>query len=210
MLSKYRFLLFSFLAACALVMTCQVIARNAQAEQSRPYGRFNAPQIIALTEPLCRQIAPEIAAPRLSATPGDKAGLADGTGRTWHVECDDAAGNHVAEFRWDADTGELLYVCHRLLPLQGAPRRRMNQREAVQVAREWLTALEVGGQARHWRFVAAERVKRETWVLYWQAEGRRAFVMLNARSGEVIQIALRRLPTPSSRSLPLSAAKGLQ
>src|ERR1051326_4356860 len=87
-----------------IVFTLLVRAQQHQPEPTvRPYGRYTAQQVLAMTGPLCHVIAPE-AGPLQFQVDRSKD---DFTVHRWYAGGRDATGEGVVRLAWDADTGEL-------------------------------------------------------------------------------------------------------
>src|SRR5207248_1389076 len=107
--TTWRFRLYRTL----ILMTLLLLAARVwyvQGEQARAYGRFNAAQILARSEPLFRVIAPQATTLCLSADRDMRRERDGALRRCWTVECTDEAGHLVATLFWNADTGELSLV----------------------------------------------------------------------------------------------------
>ena len=179
---RYRcFLTFSTLPASALVITHLALTRRAQAEQERPFGRYTTRQVVALTEPLARLVAPEADGLSLSAERIITPRPVGGPLALWSVDGEDRSGEFVVHFDWDADTGELSMVGHRIHETAGSA-RPLSRQEAIQAAWYWLRDLGIAEKAPQWRPVPAPKQKYEVLTVFWQAEGRGAAIQIGLRS----------------------------
>src|SRR5262249_40782206 len=148
----YRFLAVSLFAAIAIAAANFAILRRTQAEQEQRYGHFNARQIIERTEPICRALEPPGSRLRFLTERGAGQQQDGVEQRTWHVECQDETGRHLALFVWNADTGNLLSLGHNTPPPPESSRPyRLNHREIVQAARQWMEVLGITARSSGWR-----------------------------------------------------------
>src|SRR5689334_15015062 len=107
---RFPFLLSVALLGGALAALYVAVTHRNQRVPLQLFGRYNEQQILARTEPLCH----------LFMTPGNNLRLSasqqelqtEPIQRYWMVDCTDEAGNYIASFSWNADSGDLYVAGH--------------------------------------------------------------------------------------------------
>jgi hypothetical protein len=148
------------------------------------------PSILADSEALCRIIAPE------EQTLNFVYYVSELPGRPLcEVECDRKDGACIATFTFNADTAELYVVgCS----WGGSPRRAplMGDIRTVRSACYWLQTLHIAHDVKAWH---ASTVLRGSSLagISLAGEGRRAFVEIDGRTGDLIHAIVKLCKRPS-------------
>ncbi len=146
---------------------------------------FTAQQIIERTKRLCWTVAPEAGRVTMSADRSELEASGGRPVRSWTVECADLAGNLLACFVWNADSGELMSASRSKSAHPRNMTGRMGRQEAVRTAKQWMRSLSISPLATSWR-LRTEPVRRgNAWHIPWQAGDRRATIAFNARTGSL-------------------------
>jgi hypothetical protein len=200
------------LLACALLACVTLRHRQIQTQLKQPFGCYTSQQIIDRTLPLCQTILGTADGLVLSAEHSP-------TGRTgcpplWCVQCSDRYGEYLAEFTWEAWTGELRYIGHADAPSgnAGSPpafapptqaKTALQARtHAAWIAYNWLHRLGVAAEGSRWRLTRApERSmtpSTDAWTSVWRSADHQANIKIGERSGALISV----------QSWPLAAPRG--
>jgi hypothetical protein len=154
------------------------------------YGQYTARQVLDITEPLCRALAPQggdllLTADRIKAQRQGR------LIRFWGVECTDVKGRHVAFFLWNADRGVLQYAGSAQPPLPAADRQApMNRQEAIRASWRWLCTLGVAGNPEGWRLAGAPLNFNNSWRIAWQRGSLRINAHIDGLSGHLMLFAV--------------------
>ncbi len=187
-----RFLLLAGLLIGGVLLCAYLV----KAHQLRPYGRYTAPQILARADALCRIVAPEKARLHLVATEEESFRHNSVCQHRWNVNCTDPAGEYVANFVWNADTGTLLRLGHAILPLSASDRRPLGRREAVRREGEWLRRLGIVAEGGEWRQREPPIQDARGWTFSWQV-GKSCGVLKMDSSGDMLTyLSLLEAPSP--------------
>jgi hypothetical protein len=164
--------------------------RQIQVQQEQPFGRFTRQQIIDRTLPLCQTI--------LGTTDGlmlcaecDQTNLPDGRTRLWWcVECVDSAHKPLAEFLFDAQTGDLSVTTYDAWTAAspGSLTPEQARARAVWLSYRWLCRLGMTAEGG-WRLAQEpERSAKRSavWTTRWRSADHRARVNVNVGSGELV------------------------
>jgi hypothetical protein len=164
--------------------------RHIRTQQEQPFGHYTRQQIIDRTMPLCQTILGQTDGLMLS-TERLRSTSPDGRTGLWrHLPCTDGKGMPLAEFFWDARTGDLSVTTYDAwtaaspgsLPPEQAKGR------AAWLSYRWLCRLgmsEGGG----WRLMQEpERSAKRSavWYTHWRSSDHQARVQVNAGSGELV------------------------
>jgi hypothetical protein len=185
-------------AALALAGYICLRQRQIQATQEQPFGRYTARQIVDQTLPLCRTLQPE--ADRFALSIEHTLGT-DPRGkpwRFWDVEYTDKTGAYLAKFTWDAQTGELDWVSHRISEVLARPpafashtrpwTEGQTRARAAWLGYRWLCRLGFAEAGSRWRLTKAPEPTPGTdaWFTLWRSGERVVFVNVNVISGELV------------------------
>jgi hypothetical protein len=190
----------------ALAVFLSVHTRKMQAEQTKPFGVYNAQQVLSMAERLCQKLAPEKGDLRLSVDQNVAMEPGGVQRREWEVDCLDKTGTNVFEFDWDADTGELIQVLG-FLPFSLSKEHTPLEREAaVFTARQWLHTLGMARDESQWQAEPAPKLSGTLWIVRWQARDRTVILQIDRYSGE-LQAARKRRLSPLAAREPSSVRK---
>jgi hypothetical protein len=172
--------------------------RKILAEQEKPFGHYTRQQMLERTLPLCRTLRPDADRFALSAEHNLTQGLHGRLWRLWTVEYTDPTGEHVAEFTWDADTGELERVGHRTTQVSARqstfashtrPRtEEQTKARAARLAYRWLHRLGFTQERSRWRLTKSPEQTPgcDVWSTLWRSGERVVFVNVNVVSGDLV------------------------
>jgi hypothetical protein len=194
-------------AALALLVCVVLRHRQIQVQQEQPFGRCTARQVIERTLPLCRTLQPEAGHVTLSAEPVRTLEPRGRMGRYWWVSCIDTDGAYLAEFTWNADTGELVRVGHRFPQVSASqqaasPSPWTGERAKARAARlsyRWLCRLGMAQAASRCRLLGTSSAGGDAWTSQWRVDERSVMVNVNLVSGALGY---------AQRSRPSDAAPG--
>lgn len=165
-----------------LVTSLWLRARQIHQEEQRPFGRFTAMQIIALSAPICRGIAPGAGELLFSA----HAYHADHL--WWTVVCQDRSGRELASLDWIPQTGEL----YEIGALSYDPKERraapLAATEAASRMRRWLSLLRPD-VSTGWRLSGEPIVDNNpdrNWAARWVHQDVRCFIKIDGHSGALL------------------------
>jgi hypothetical protein len=109
------------------------------------------------------------------------------------VDGADTRGVHVVHFIWDADTGDLCFLCQEM-PGHGEQRgAALDEQAAAQFGRYWLRRLGVASQTAHWRLISSPTRAATTWSLAWQSPQGRMSLKVDAFTGDLVVLSTWRL-----------------
>ena len=164
----------------ALTLTLWAYSRQAQQEHGRPLGLLTATQVIALSEPICRSIAPHANELRLSAESWR------GSHLWWNVSCQDSRGRELANLEWTPKTAELVQIeAHPYLQEFGRP-VSMSAREGVERMRYWLNLLRTD-VSTGWRPIGTPRSDHgRVWACGWISHEVRAYLRVDSHTGDLL------------------------
>lgn len=149
-------------------------------EQEQPFGRLTAAQVIALSGPICRSIAPEARELRFSAR------TYQGDHLWWNVACRDQSDREVANLDWIPETGELFEVGAWPYHPQERPHTSLSAQEAASRMRRWLGVLRPGASTG-WRLAGTPVADyNRNWAAEWVNRGARCITKIDGRSGELL------------------------
>jgi hypothetical protein len=191
-----------FAAANAHALAGYVCLRHRQirTQQEQPFGHFTSQQITDRTVPLCRALQTEANNLLVTAEQDLTHGLHGRRWRLWQVDCTGPAGEPVAEFTWDADTGELVRVGHWMgevstrEPAAAPPThlltRQQTQARAATLAYRWLQLLGFAQEGSRWHLSRAPEPSTPQWCHVWTTRWRSGecavLVKVHVVSGDLV------------------------
>ena len=170
--------------------------RYVHAEQSRPFDVYTAQQIIRRTEPLCRALVHQ---PGCFSLTADRFTTGSSTGtirRFWTVDCTGQDEKYIAQFTWNADTGDLCGAVHIRSRLRSA-QPLLGRDSAIRAAATWLHTLGKAGQAKHWRLAFPAHLVDARWHVVMKATGAVVRIWIDARTGDLSSANSLRFPSKS-------------
>jgi hypothetical protein len=150
-------------------------------EQDRKLGCLTAQQVLGLSEPICRTVVGGTGPLELAVDPSH------GRPNTWTFVCSEPSGRDLCTLKWNADTGELSQltaVCRKAQLRSGA---LLSSARAIEIGRFWLRSLRFGPERLQWRLCGVPVcIENHHWSLNFTAEGRHAYLELEAHTGNLI------------------------
>src|ERR1041385_1902061 len=180
------FLLAWLVLVCGFGVLIATRLHQATIERSEPFGRYSKQQIVERTEPLCREISPGMTNLVMRAEQINVPRSAPKSQRYWTVDCELPGHEYVANFMWNADTGDL-----RLVGASPGYERPvsipvMSRDEAVRKATEWLGKLDVAKRSPTWRAEPEPYVDRESWVVNLRGATVSVWIKMEERAGKLL------------------------
>jgi hypothetical protein len=187
-------------AALALAGFAYLRHRQIRTQLEQPFGHYTRQQMLERTLPLCRIVQPEPESLSLST---ETLLVPDRWGRLcrlWSVDYKDQLGKYLAEFTWDADTGELLRVSHWLTEVAARPSgfaspkpfpsRQQARVRAAFLSYRWLQRLGFAQAGSRWRLTKppepSPTPECSVWNSLWRCGERVVFVKVDVVSGELV------------------------
>ncbi len=181
----------------------RTIRAKTSAASKITFGRYTAAQIIDRSEQLCRTITSRDDRLVFFADT-DQAYAPNGAlQRHWRVDCKNEAGEVIVHLLWDADTGDLCTAAQLLPQMSGRKPPKMPAGMAVRRAAEWMRTLGIAATAPRWRLTGKPSQCNMNWNVQWQAQGRSAFIVLNAGTGDLTLAAS--FPASAHTARPVSS-----
>jgi hypothetical protein len=158
-----------------------------QRELSRPYGGYNAEQILTRTRPLAERIYSDSPEVRMLPEP------IQGRYPAWQVLCKEGSGSEIGRFVWACPAGELVFFgnLRSASPSLAAP--DIGKSRAISSGREWLKMIQQAGNPVDWKLLGAPLRLRNTWCTRWQSnpigpkgEKKERLVVVDRYSGQLI------------------------
>jgi hypothetical protein len=179
-------------------------------QQEQPFGHYTQQQILDRTLPLCRTVLGQTDGLMLS-TERARSTASDGRTRLWwNLKCANKAGEVLAMFLWDAETGDLAFAVHNAwtspeqarasgAAASGSRTPEQARGRAAWLSYRWLSRLGILGQGG-WRLTQEpERSARrsEVWYTQWRSSDHEAMVQVDVGSGELVSAHSRPLSAPT-------------
>src|SRR5262249_1249360 len=100
---------------------------------------------------------------------------------------------------WNADTGELIHVVCGNPTNQDLRKPVISCREAVFRSRYWMYALGIAATASRWRLAGEpSHDSQGNYAVYWIALDRKALLIVQDRTGELIRVTMEYNMSPLS------------
>jgi hypothetical protein len=192
--------LFAVTTTLALAGYVYLRHRQIRTQQEQPFGRYTARQLTDRTLPLCQMLWPDDDRAAVSAEHILTQDSHRRLWRLWTVDYTDKNGAYLAEFTWDAQTGELVWVGHRTeesgtSPSAFAPSTHplteaQAQARAVRLSYHWLGRLGFAREGSNWHLTGAPMQATppgyHVWSTVWGSGERAVLVKVNVISGELV------------------------
>jgi hypothetical protein len=198
------------LLACTLLVCVALRHRQIQTQLKQPFGHYTQQQIIDRTLPLCRTVLGQtdglmLATERLHIDTADSR-----SHLWWHVECVNRANKPLAQFLWNAETGELAFTARNAGMSSASaspPARAYSDRTTPERAKgraawlsyRWLSWLGIGGGSG-WRLMQEpERSARrsDVWYTRWRSSEHEASVKVDIGTRALVSAQSRPLSSPN-------------
>ena len=169
-----------------------LVARAAQVtvqlgEAQKPLGHFTRDEIMKRSEPIAEAVSPRTKSLSFSACPMIALTKEGRRRPIWMAECVAPTGNYQVHMEWDAQSGELLSLCHTR-PLTPCRKRPISYSSAARIAGSWLSTLGISKKDIGWRAAQDADYEGDVWHVLWYAPRHRIEVAIDARSGDLIQL----------------------
>lgn len=186
-----------FVLAGVILLLLRLNVHRLRQEPARPLGRMTSQQALDRSEHFCHIIAPQTNARYLSVDSSKGP-----HGAFWIVSSQDRFDRELAVLTWDAADAELYRVsCWPLFQKsEGEAKKRpaLSATAAIKRTRFWLSALGILHTASAWHSYDASvgplrpnGTSGQSWSVKWEGEGRRAAVVIDARSGALLDLNVR-------------------
>jgi hypothetical protein len=200
------------LLACTLLVCLTLRHRQIRTEQDKPFGRYTNQQIIDRTLPLCQAILGQTGGLMLS-TERMRTNTPDSSSHLWwHIACMDSHQKSLAQFLWNAETGELAFATRETGMSASPGRQSASSRSgsmtpepakgrAAWLSYRWLSRLGMS-EGERWRLVQEPRRStkdRDVWNTRWRSSDHEANVQVDVRSNQLVSAQNRPLSAVSSR-----------
>lgn len=185
--------LIGLLLISALTLILWVYSRQFQQEHGRPLGLLTATQVIALSDPICRSIAPHTNELRLSAESWR------GSHLWWNVSCQDPKGRELAHLEWTPKTAELVQI--EVHPDQQEFGRSISMpaRKGMERMRYWLSLLRTD-VSTGWRPIETPRSDRgKVWACGWISQEVHAYIRVDSHTGDLLIAQFWRSPISKNK-----------
>ncbi len=199
MTGKNRWVLAPMALFATIVILRGASVRSAPSEKTGSYGCLTVPQVLERTALVCQAVFPEVAGLQLRTTH-----LLQGTRRrVWQVDYLDAANLPMGTVTWDADTGDLIALFQLLPPQAAKSRGTLGRAAALQAAQNWLVALGLNRPGSRWQMARTPEQAYGQWSLFLQQADRSAYLRIDARSGALVRVVIRRVARDQGFLLPI-------
>jgi hypothetical protein len=176
--------LFALFAMIAILRGYQI---HAQAQMTRPNGRYTVSQMLARTEPLYRIVTARYGAFSWSADTFADYKPGETVHPLWSIVFHAAGDEEEVRFLWDAETGDLLSVSHVTLRSPTSRKRSaLSKTEAVAIARRWMHALGLADATQAGMPAWNLHKGRDVWCLAWRSGDRTLSLKEDASTGDLI------------------------
>jgi len=176
-----------FVTVCALCLMVHLQkTRQSQDQHQLALGKLTVQQALQRSESLYLLLARKPTPAAINAEPEIFEGRGKRPRHCWYVTCQDGA-DILANFRWDADSGNLLLANFTYLPALPSFEQPIDRSSAFHIARQLLEVLmlELG---TGWRLMEETRLAKGTWIISAQKDQLRLNICLDAASGGVRSI----------------------
>lgn len=159
--------------------------RRGEAARPEAHGRHSVEELRKRTVEVCRTLdnrqEPHTIIPCAALS-------SHSDGAIQHVlrmDCLNAAGESIATCVWDADTAELLYVSNQAAKVRKRGGTALDERQAVDLGRIWMTKLGVAQRGARWTLSGAPRRMEYDWRFWWQSGDWIVSLFIDAKSGDL-------------------------
>lgn len=154
---------------------------------SRPteVGRYSTQQALRMADAMNRIIGSSGARITVSSlqVPQNDGSIT----RYWQADLVDTAGREAGHVTWDADTGEVVMFSRGPRTSAAPGRTPLAPDSADSTAAYWLSAIGWRAGGRQWaREGQPSWLGRRNWQTKWKAADRRAWVVVDGRTGELV------------------------
>jgi hypothetical protein len=171
----------AILLAAAVAVLVSARMHGMSREQNRKLGCMTAQQVLSLSEPICRKVVGGTGPLALAADPSQ------GRPNTWTVVCSEPSGRDLCTLKWNADCGNLSQLTAVCRKTQLRPGALLSSARAIAIGRFWLRSLRFSPERLQWRLSGSPVcIENHHWSLNFMAEGRHAYLELEAHTGNLI------------------------
>jgi hypothetical protein len=185
---RNRWFFTPFALFVTIAILCSIRKRALEAEQARPYGNFTTRQILNRSLPLCRMVCPLANRLRLTAERYPMYTAHGHRQRIWDVRYIDEEGRQTGEIKWDATTGNLLYISHFHPRFAVGGSLVADRTRAIEAARTWMRALSPAHNDSQWRLAQTPQCYHKRWAITLRSADRCAVTRIDATSGSLIDM----------------------